>query len=152
MFKFSFQLLSLLLLAFTSINYADNNTYPIKKVTSGIYYHQGIHEDMSEENIGAIANVAFIIGDNCVAVIDSGGSYLEGTYLRQAIKDKTDLPVCYVINTHVHPDHTFGNAAFKGDDPIYIGHTKLPAAIASRQSFFAKTFRKTLGAVDLSSS
>ena len=126
-------------------NESDNN-YPIKEVADGIYYHQGVHEDMSEENIGAIANVGFIIGERCVAVIDSGGSYLEGTYLRQAIKTKTDLPVCYVINTHVHPDHSFGNAAFKGDAPEFVGHEKLPAAMAARQSFFAKTFKETLGA------
>ena len=124
-------------------------TYEVKEVASGIYYHQGIHEDPSEENIGAIANVGFIIGDRCVAVIDSGGSYLEGTYLRQAIKDRTDLPVCYVINTHVHPDHTFGNAAFKGNDPVFIGHDKLPAAMASRQGFFAKVFKETLGSAYL---
>ncbi|MFW5425696.1 MAG: quinoprotein relay system zinc metallohydrolase 2 [Methylophagaceae bacterium] len=124
----------------------NNNNYPIKEVTEGIYYHQGIHQDASEENIGAIANIGFIIGERCVAVIDSGGSYLEGTYLRQAIKVKTELPVCYVINTHVHPDHTFGNAAFNDDNPEFVGHEKLPAAMAARQSFFAKIFKETLGA------
>ena len=133
------------LLSITSCNNGTNNNYPIKNVTDGIYYHQGVHQDASEENIGAIANVGFIIGERCVAVIDSGGSYLEGTYLRQAIKSKTDLPVCYVINTHVHPDHTFGNAAFKNDNPEFVGHEKLPAAMASRQSFFAKVFKETLG-------
>ena len=142
---FSALLLSLLV----SCNYEhkdeNNNNYPIKKVTEGIYYHQGVHQDASEDNIGAIANVGFIIGERCVAVIDSGGSYLEGTYLRQAIKTKTNLPVCYVINTHVHPDHTFGNAAFKDDNPEFIGHEKLPAAMASRQDFFAKVFKETLG-------
>jgi len=140
-------LLSLLITSCNSesANESSNN-YPIKQVTEGIYYHQGVHQDASEENIGAIANVGFIIGERCVAVIDSGGSYLEGTYLRQAIKTKTDLPVCYVINTHVHPDHTFGNAAFKDDNPEFVGHEKLPAAMVSRQSFFAKVFKETLGA------
>ena len=123
----------------------EDSNYPIKEVTEGIYDHQGIHQDASEENIGAIANVGFIIGERCVAVIDSGGSYLEGAYLRQAIKAKTDLPICYVINSHVHPDHTFGNAAFKSDNPEFVGHEKLPAAMASRQGFFAKVFKETLG-------
>ncbi len=140
-------LLSLLITSCNSESKNEsNNNYPIKEVTEGIYYHQGIHQDASEENIGAIANVGFIIGEHCVAVIDSGGSYLEGTYLRQAITEKTDLPVCYVINSHVHPDHIFGNAAFKDDNPEFIGNEKLPAAIAARQGFFAKTFKETLGA------
>ncbi|PHS71401.1 MAG: MBL fold metallo-hydrolase [Methylophaga sp.] len=136
-------ILALLTLGLSTSSYGCN--YPIKEVTSGIYYHQGLHQDASESNIGAIANVGFIVGERCVAVIDTGGSYLEGTYLRQAIKKQTDLPVCYVINTHVHPDHTFGNAAFKDDNPEFIGHEKLPAALAARQSFFAKTFKETLG-------
>lgn len=123
----------------------SNSNYPIKQVTDGIYYHQGIHQDASEQNIGAIANVSFVIGERCVAVIDSGGSYIEGTYLRQAIKSKTELPVCYVINTHVHPDHTFGNGAFKSEQTEFVGHQKLPAALSARQPFFARVFEETLG-------
>lgn len=121
--------------------------YDVKQVTEGIYYHQGINQDASEQNIGAIANVGFIIGNNCVAVIDSGGSYQEGALLAAAIKRHTDKPVCYVINTHVHPDHILGNAAFynKAHQPTIIGHEKLPAAIAARKDFFEKTFSEILG-------
>ena len=144
--KFLLHILGLLTLVFVNISYGCDD-YSIKEVTSGIFYHQGIHEDASENNIGAIANVGFIIGDHCVAVIDSGGSYLEGSYLRLAIKEQTDLPVCYVINTHVHPDHILGNAAFKDDNPTFIGHEKLPAALAARQPFFERTFKETLGKV-----
>jgi len=142
--KLVLPILGLLALVFVSSSYSYDN-YSVNEVTSGVYYHQGVHEDPSEKNIGAIANVGFIIGERCVAVIDSGGSYLEGTYLRQAIREHTDLPICYVINTHVHPDHLFGNAAFKDDAPEYIGHEKLPAAIAARKDFFARVFKETLG-------
>ncbi|NQZ54691.1 MAG: quinoprotein relay system zinc metallohydrolase 2 [Piscirickettsiaceae bacterium] len=144
MLKAILHTLSVLTLTFVTACYGSDN-YPIKEVTSGIYYHQGVHEDPSEKNIGAIANVGFIIGDRCVAVIDSGGSYIEGTQLRKAIKEKTDLPICYVINTHVHPDHVFGNAAFKDDKPEFIGHENLPAALAARQPFFERVFKETLG-------
>jgi quinoprotein relay system zinc metallohydrolase 2 len=134
----------LLVSVFLTSCYADEN-YSVSEVSAGIFYHQGIHEDATEANIGAIANVGFIIGERCVAVIDSGGSYLEGTYLRRAIKKHTDLPICYVINSHVHPDHMLGNAAFKADSPQFIGHEKLPAAIVARQDYFAKTFKEILG-------
>jgi quinoprotein relay system zinc metallohydrolase 2 len=137
-------ILSLFALIFLTSSYADEN-YSVSEVSPGIFYHQGIHEDATEENFGAIANVGFIIGERCVAVIDSGGSYLEGTYLRRAIKKHTDLPICYVINSHVHPDHLLGNAAFKADSPKFIGHEMLPAAIAARQDYFAKTFKEILG-------
>lgn len=118
--------------------------YDIQQVAPGIYYHQGVHEDATPENIGAIANVGFIIGDDCVAIIDSGGSNLEGVLLDKALKSVTNKPVCYVINTHVHPDHLFGNAAFESYSPVYIGHEKLPAAIAARKTFFESTFKDIL--------
>lgn len=135
---------SLFSLIFLTSTHA-NEHYLVSEISTGIFYHQGIHQDATEQNIGAIANVGFIIGERCVAVIDSGGSYLEGTYLRHAIKEQTDLPICYVINSHVHPDHLLGNAAFKDDSPQFVGHEKLPAAIAARQYYFAKTFKEILG-------
>ncbi len=134
------------LLGFTALACAvSDNDYPLQEVADGIYFHQGVHEEASEENLGAIANVGFVIGEKCVAVIDSGGSYREGALLKQALRDITELPVCYVINTHVHPDHILGNAAFAEEDPAYVGHEKLPAALASREQHYARNFSESLG-------
>ncbi|MFW5451717.1 MAG: quinoprotein relay system zinc metallohydrolase 2 [Methylophagaceae bacterium] len=144
MHRIAIHIVGLTALFFITSSYGCED-YPIKEVTSGIYYHQGVHEEPAESNLGAISNVSFVIGDRCVAVIDSGGSYIEGTYLRKAIKEKTDLPVCYVINTHVHPDHIFGNGAFKDDKPEFVGHEKLPASLAARQPYFARVYGETLG-------
>lgn len=124
---------------------AATNSYTVEEVTDGVFYHQGVHEDATEDNLGAIANVGFIVGERCVAIIDSGGSFIEGELLYEALRKQTDKPVCYVINTHVHPDHMLGNAAFKQEEPVYIGHEKLPAAIASREDFFIRAFSETLG-------
>lgn len=118
--------------------------YVLQQVSDGIYYHQGVHQDATANNIGAIANVGFIVGEQCVAVIDSGGSYQEGKLLRNAIRQHTSLPICYVINTHVHPDHILGNAVFKADNPKFVGHEKLPAALASREQHFVRQFSEIL--------
>ena len=120
-------------------------SYSVQQVAEGIFYHQGSHEEADAENLGAIANVGFIIGEQCIAVIDSGGSFQEGMLLRTAIRKHSDLPICYVINTHVHPDHILGNAAFNIDKPEFVGHEKLPAAMASRQQHFARQFSEILG-------
>ncbi|AFJ03342.1 metallo-beta-lactamase family protein [Methylophaga frappieri] len=57
----------------------------------------------------------------------------------------TSLPVCYVINTHVHPDHMLGNAAFDDEQTIFIGHEKMPNAMASRLAHYQRQFSEILG-------
>ena len=87
-----------------------------------------------------IANIGFIIGRRCVAVIDTGGSVRTGRALRDVIRQHTTLPVCYVINTHVHVDHVLGNVAFKADKPQFVGHARLGAALARSRDFFLREF------------
>jgi quinoprotein relay system zinc metallohydrolase 2 len=87
-----------------------------------------------------IANIGFIIGTRCVAVIDSGGSPRIGRSLRAALRSRTQVPVCYVINTHVHVDHVLGDAAFRDDHPHFVGHAQLAAALARSRDFFLQNY------------
>ena len=109
----------------------------VREVAPGIFLHPGLQEDMTAQNFAGIANIGFVVGEKCVAIIDSGGTKLLGEALRQAVKRRTDKPICYVINSHVHPDHIFGNAAFKDGKPVFVGHHKLPAAMAARGQVYA---------------
>src|SRR5258707_3135487 len=65
--------------------------------------------------------------------------------LREAIRAITDRPIRYVVLTHVHPDHIFGAAAFKDDHPEFIGHAKLPGALAQRGDYYLRNLRRALG-------
>lgn len=93
-----------------------------------------------------IANLGFIIGSRCVAVIDTGGSVRIGRALRGAIRAHTTLPVCYVINTHVHVDHVLGNAAFQAPATHFIGHAQLATALSQSREFFLKNYAGDLDA------
>src|SRR6478735_3517695 len=117
----------------------------VSEIAPGVFVHQGRYEIQSPENRGDMANACFVVGRDGVAVIDTLGSAVAGRELRDAIRAVTDKPIRYVINTHMHPDHVFGNAAFKEDDPVYVGHHKLARDLASRADRYLAINKQMLG-------
>lgn len=136
--------LLLLLGLLTSFTCPALTALPVNQIAPGIYLHQANHHWPDRDNHGEIANIGFIVGSKCVAVIDTGGNPQQGFALRAAIKQTTDKPVCYVINTHVHPDHIYGNLAFKQPGVQFIGHYRLERAMATRGEHYLGRALETL--------
>ena len=136
--------LILLFLLFPTL--AFSAALPVTQVAPGVYVHHGEHKDINVGYGGDICNISFVIGDKGVAVIDTGGSPKVGAQLREAIRNITRLPVLYVINTHVHPDHVLGNAAFIQDHPVFVGHNKLAGFMAQRKEAYLRNQPEWVGA------
>jgi quinoprotein relay system zinc metallohydrolase 2 len=123
----------------------DVSAIELENPAPGVYVHYGEVAEMSRANGGDVANVGFVVGSRCVAVIDTGGTYAVGRRLREALRKVTTLPVCYVINTHSHPDHVFGNAAFVADHAEYVGHARLADALQRRGPNYLNALNRDLG-------
>jgi len=131
----------------------------VSEVRPGVFVHFGALEDWAPANHGDVANLAFVVGSRCVAVIDTGGTPALGQALRAAVAHATPLPVCYVINTHAHPDHVLGNTAFRPlpgdgtDAPQFVASARFAPALAARAGAYvnalARDFGVQLAAADL---
>jgi quinoprotein relay system zinc metallohydrolase 2 len=120
------------------------NAFPVERLADGDFAHFGQVALTTPENAGDIANLGVIVGRDAVAVVDTGGSVQVGQQLLVVIRTITNKPIRYVINTHEHPDHIFGNAAF-GSGVTFVGHHNLPAEMQKRGAFYLGSFRDALG-------
>jgi quinoprotein relay system zinc metallohydrolase 2 len=114
--------------------------FSMNEIEPGVFVHAGQPLPLDLPGSDDIANIGFIVGAKCVAVIDTGGSVRIGRELRAALRSRTQTPICYVINTHVHVDHVLGNAAFKSDGPSFVGNSALAAAMLRSRDFFVKEY------------
>lgn len=67
-----------------------------------------------DQNIGAV------VGDDGVCLIDSRSNHADADEVRSELAELTSLPVRWLVNTHMHWDHTFGNSRFP--DAVIVGH------------------------------
>jgi len=97
-------LLSILL--FSSLAFAADADFTIKKLGDGVYAALGVDGGKAGSNAG------FVVGSNGVLVVDTFTNPAAARDLLAEIRKITSLPIRFVVNTHYHLDHTGGNAVF----------------------------------------
>lgn len=115
------------------------------EVAPGVFVHRGLIEEPNVGNGGDVANVAFVIGSDSVAVIDSGSARWMGESVWRAIRARTDLPVSHLILTHMHPDHVLGAEFFAAAGTKVVGHAGLERALADRRENYLQSLQTLIG-------
>jgi cyclase len=72
----------------------------------------GVWAAVAVPGSGAGSNAGFIIGDDGVVVVDTFQSAAAATQLLSSIRERTKVPIRFVVNTHYHLDHVAGNGVF----------------------------------------
>lgn len=119
--------------------------FTVEPVAPGHYVHYGSLDERSPDNLGDQANIGFVVGERCVAVVDPGGSLAVGKALLAALRRVTDKPVCYVVITHFHPDHFFGAAAFAGPGVEIVAHEGYRRSMGVRARPYLNALQRDLG-------
>ena len=84
-----------------------------EKISSRVWYVQGLSALGSPANQNFISNAAFVVTPAGVVVIDALGSPVLAERLLAEIGKVTKQPVTHVIVTHYHADHVYGLQTFK---------------------------------------
>lgn len=96
-----------------------------KKISSSVWYVEGVTALGSVENKNFISNAAFIVGPQGIVVIDALGSPALADALIVAIGKVSSKKITAVIVTHYHADHIYGLQSFQKIGAKIIAH---PAA------------------------
>lgn len=113
MFMLSFVAVTLL---FTQSAFAE-----LTKIADNVYSYVGQKDGSPTHSFAA--NAGIIIGKDGVLVVDTLISAKEGERFLADIRKVTDKPIKYVVNTHTHLDHAFGNCVFAKLGATVISHT-----------------------------
>ncbi|CAM1348557.1 MBL fold metallo-hydrolase [Tenacibaculum crassostreae] len=109
----TFGLIILMAQNFCFANTNANSDFVVTKITQNVYSIVSPSKGLpNPENKGWNSNVHFVVTKKGVLLIDSGSSESIGNKIKKAIKSVTKQPIRWIINSHSHADHWFGNAAF----------------------------------------
>jgi glyoxylase-like metal-dependent hydrolase (beta-lactamase superfamily II) len=81
----------------------------------------------------AQGNIAVSIGPDGVFLVDSMYAQMHDKIVA-AVRKLSPLPIRYVVNTHLHGDHTAGNAAMAKLGAVVISHENMRKRMAEAQN------------------
>jgi len=132
----------------------DEFNFSVTPVTENVYSIIAPSYGLpSPENKGWNSNSHFVVTEQGVLLFDTGSSQLIAQGIRRAIKSITPKPVLWVVNSHSHADHWFGNSEFSDAGAEII--TTVSAVDLMKQDgpsaveFFSRVTKGTIGITQL---
>jgi cyclase len=108
------------------------------------YAHMTIKVDKLADNFYALTGVngagrtggeiGFLTGPDGIFMVDATFAPLTDKVVA-AIKTVSNAPVRFIVNTHVHPDHTGGDANFAKMGATLMSRPELRAALAAQKGY-----------------
>ena len=90
----------------------EKQTLSLEKVTDNVWSIVGPLTNRNKENLGNNATFGFVVTDDGVVLIDSGGTLKGAKTIHNLIKSVTKKPIRYVINSGGQDHRWFGNDYF----------------------------------------
>jgi cyclase len=91
-----------------------------------------VRDDIYMVRNAGSGNVTVLVGEKAVILIDDKFAQDHDGIMEQ-VRSVTDLPVSYVINTHMHPDHVGGNPALQALGAEVVASENARRIMAERQ-------------------
>ena len=85
---------------------ADAPRYTVEKLADGV------HAVIYDADVYVEGNTLIVINEEDVLVVDANAGLTTARATIEEIKKLTTKPVRYLVNTHWHDDHVFGNQAY----------------------------------------
>lgn len=92
----------------------------LKKIADNVYSYVDIRNASPKNGFGA--NAGIVVGRDGILVVDTLISSKKARNFLEDIRAISDKPIKYVVNTHSHLDHCFGNAEFDKIGAVIIAH------------------------------
>jgi glyoxylase-like metal-dependent hydrolase (beta-lactamase superfamily II) len=118
----------------------EGQAFAFTKIAEGVYHAVGT----GSMSVGA--NSVIVVNDTDVLLVDSHVSPAAAAVLLQEMKQITDKPVRYVVDTHFHFDHAHRNQIF-GPEVQIIGTEFTREMLASGKSVAAPSYPRFVGVI-----
>ncbi len=92
----------------------------LTKIAENVYSYADVKKASAANSFGA--NAGIVIGKDGILVVDTLLSAKEAKRFIRDIRAISDKPIKYVVDTHYHLDHAFGNSEFAQYGAVIVAH------------------------------